>query len=528
MMTIPSRRTLLKAGGTGLATLMAPQLGRAQSGKTIRAVMHAPLRAADPIVSSAWTARNHGLNVYDTLLATDSKFQIQPQMAEGYEVSGDGLVYTFHLRSGLAFHDGAPVTSADAIASLKRWGQRDTMGARLMTYVAEFRAVDRRSFQIVLKSPYGQLLATLAKPASLFPFIMPERHAAQSAAQPLTEFVGSGPFRFLSNEFQPGNRAVYERNPNYVPRSEPADGFAGGKVVKVDRYEWISMPDFQTAANALVRGEIDVVEALPHDLIPTVRRDANIVVADYDLLGATSICRMNWLTEPFNKREIRQAVLYASDQVDWLEAQVGNSEYYHPSTAMFGRGTPLESQVGWDGKPDLAKARELLKKGGYNGAPVVILQGTDSPILYGPSAVTAQKLRAIGMTVQVLSMDWGSVLARRAKMDPATRGGWSLYHYTTDTVGLVNPLGNAMIDARGKEAGIGWPDDAEIEALRDKFALEQKPEGQKAIAEAIQARAYEVVTHVPGGVLSMPMAHSNKLTGFLKASAPIFWNVDKA
>lgn len=523
-----SRRSLLKAGAAGFAAGMMPRIARAQSNKVIRAVMHAPLRATDPLINTAWTGRNHGLNIYDTLFSTDSKFRIRPQMVDAHEVSSDQLTYTFRLRSGLKFHDGAPVTSADVVPSLQRWAKRDTMGARMMTFIAEMKPVDERTFQIVLKSPYGQVLQTLAKPSSIMPFIMPARLAAQPPEQPVTEFVGSGPFRFIASEFRPGSRAIYERNPDYVSRDEPSDGLAGGKVVKIDRYEWISMPDMQTAANALINREIDFLEAAPHDLLPSLAAARDITVADYNPLGFMAVCRMNWLTEPFNRQEIRQAVMYASDQVDWLDAQVGNPEYYQTSAAMFGATTPLASEAGWNTKPDLARAKELLKKGGYNGAPVVMLQGTDSPLLSGSSTVTAQKLRAIGMNVVVQTMDWGSVLARRVKQDPTAQGGWSIYHYVTTTTELMNPLANTLLDTRGKAGGFpGWPEDAQIEGLRNTFALEPSIDAQKTVAESIQTRAYEVMTHIPGGQYRQPVSHSTSLKNIVAAPAPLFWNVEK-
>lgn len=523
-----SRRSLLKAGAAGAAFGMMPRLAQAQSGKVIRAVMHAPLRATDPLINTAWTGRNHGLNIYDTLFSTDSKFQVRPQMVDSHEVSSDSLTYTFRLRSGLKFHDGAPVTSVDVIPSLQRWAKRDTMGARMMTFVAELKAVDERSFQLVLKSPYGQVLQTLGKPSSIMPFIMPARLAAQPPEQPVTEFVGSGPFKFVTSEFRPGSRAVYERNADYVSRDEPSDGLAGGKIVKIDRYEWISMPDMQTAANALINREIDFLEAAPHDLLPSLAAQNHITVADYNPLGFMAVCRMNWQTEPFNRPEIRQAVMYASDQTDWLDAQVGNPEYYQTSAAMFGVTTPLASEAGWNTKPDLARAKDLLKKGGYKGEKVVMLQGTDSPLLSGSSTVTAQKLRAIGMNVEVQTMDWGSLLARRVKQDPTTQGGWSMTHWVTTTTELMNPLANTLLDTRGKVGGFfGWPEDAEIEGMRNKFALEPSVEGQKAVAETIQKRAYDVMTHIPGGQFRQPVSHSKALKNIVPAPAPLFWNVEK-
>jgi peptide/nickel transport system substrate-binding protein len=157
-----------------------------------------------------------------------------------------------------------------------------------------------------------------------------------------------------------------------------------------------------------------------------------------------------------------------------------------------------------------------------------MLQGTDSPLLFGSSTVTAQKLRTLGMNVEVLTMDWGSLLARRVKQDPASQGGWSMYHYVTTTTELMNPIANILVDTKGKAGPFpGWPEDAQIESLRDKFALESNPDQQKTIAETIQARAYDVVTHIPGGQIRQPVAHSKTLKGIVPAPAPLFWNVEK-
>ena len=144
---------------------------------TIRAVMHSGLRITDPIITTAYIARNHGYMIYDTLFATDANFKVQPQMVKEYSVSDDKLTYTFTLRDGLKFHDGAPVTSADCIASIQRWGKRDSMGQKLMEYTVSLDAVDDKTFTLKLKQPYGLVLTSLGKPSSNVPFIMPKRIA---------------------------------------------------------------------------------------------------------------------------------------------------------------------------------------------------------------------------------------------------------------------------------------------------------------------------------------------------------------
>ena len=107
----------------------------AQAANTVRAVMHSDLRVIDPGFTTAYITRDHGYMVYDTLLATDASFKVQPQMAD-WKVSDDKLTYTFTLRDGLKWHDGAPVTAEDCVASLKRWAAVDGMGQQLMLFTA--------------------------------------------------------------------------------------------------------------------------------------------------------------------------------------------------------------------------------------------------------------------------------------------------------------------------------------------------------------------------------------------------------
>lgn len=523
-----SRRDLIKLGGAAALAHSAPRLSFAQSkSRVIRAVMHTSLRVTDPLVVPAWTTRNHGYNIYDTLFSMDSKLNYKPQMVEAFDVSSDGLTYTFHLRSGLKFHDGAPVTSEDVVASLKRWGARDPMGISLMAATGELAAVDQRTFRLTLKRPFGHVLAALGKPSSAVPFIMPARIAATPPSQQITEYVGSGPFRFVTGEFKPGIKAVYERNPDYVPRQEAPDGLAGGKVVKVDRYEWITISDFQTSLNALVNNEIDYFENPTHEMIPNADK-LGVKLFDYNPAGFSGFCRPNWLSPIMAKQEIRQAILQAMNQQDWLDAQVGDPKYYRVSSAMFVPDMPYATEAGWNTKADVAAAKALLAKGGYKGEPITLLQVSDAPIISPLVDVAAQALRQIGMNVKLASMDWLSVLARRAKQEPGENGGWDLTFATQAAVDIFNPIINGHLMAVGKSGPYGWAEDKTLMDLRQSFIDETDAAKQKAIAETIQKRAYEVVTHIPTGMFKQPSMHRPNLSGFIPALVPVFWNVEKA
>ena len=201
-----SRRKLLKLA-TALPTAVAlpvawtRRASAANGKKTLTAVMHSDLRITDPGYTPAIITRDHGYMVYDTLLGIDSGFRVRPQMAD-WAVSDDRLVYTFTLRDGLRWHDGAPVTAEDCVASLRRWGRSiDSMAQKLMEFTASIEAADARTIVIKLKEPYGLVLDTIAKPSSFLPFMMPKRLAETPPDKQIPEQIGSGPFKFLQAEF---------------------------------------------------------------------------------------------------------------------------------------------------------------------------------------------------------------------------------------------------------------------------------------------------------------------------------------
>jgi peptide/nickel transport system substrate-binding protein len=470
--------------------------------------------------------------VYDTLLATDANFKIQPQMAD-WKVSDDKLTYTFTLRDGLKWHDGAPVTAEDCVASLKRWAKVDGMGQKLMDFTAALEATDARTITLKLKEPYGLVLESIGKPSSLAPFMMPKRMAETPPNQQITEQIGSGPFKFVQAEFEPGVKAVYEKNKDYVPRKEAPSWTSGGKVVKVDRVEWITMADAQTAVNALQSGDIDFVEIPPFDLLPALAANKEIQVETLNRLGFQTIGRMNFLYPPFDNVKVRRAAFKAMNQKDVLDAMVGNPEYYRICGAVFICGAPLATDAGSESLVKgngMAEAKKLLAESGYDGTPVVILAPGDVVTLKAQPIVAAQLLREAGFKVDVQAADWQTVVSRRASQKPPKEGGWNMFFTNLTGADVVNPVGNLQISGRGKNGGwFGWPEDSRIEAMRDAFSRSSSPEEQKKIAVDIQKEVYDQVIYIPLGQYLLTSAWRKSLSGILDGPAtPVFWNIDKS
>ena len=450
----------------GSAVAVVPALA---DNSTFRAVVRADLKNIDPIWTTAYISRNHGYMVWDTLFATDENFEIHPRMAESADVSEDGLTYTIKLRPDLTWHDGSAVTPDDCIASIRRWGQRDSMGQQMMVVVESIEAVDDLTFMIKLKEPWGLVLAALGKMSSNVPFMMPKRLAETDPFEPVPDSIGSGPYIFVKDEWVPGSKVVYIKNEDYVPRSEPASAAAAGKVVKVDRVEWIYIPDPATTMNALVNGEVDLWETPTVDMVPLLEQHEGVELAVIDPLGTQGWLRPNHLHFPFNHPSARKAVLYSVNQEDYLRAIVGDPKLYRVCDAYFICGAPNESSVGVEALEtvDHDKARVLLKEAGYNGEKIILMQPTDIAALNESLQVTAQLLRQSGIDVEVQTVDWSTRTSRRTKRMTPEEGRGHNFHTSWIAPDLVNLVPDTGVSGGGKEkAWFGWPYDPEIEALR--------------------------------------------------------------
>ncbi|MEJ0069207.1 MAG: ABC transporter substrate-binding protein [Pseudomonadota bacterium] len=511
-----------------IAVLLAAPAVAQPAPNTFRAVPIQLVRIFDPHFTSSFTTRDFGYLVFDTLFAINDKFEPQPQMVERWTVSPDQLTYRFTLRAGLKWHDGAPVTAADCVASIRRWATRDGMGQALLAAAKDLVVVDDKSFEILLREPYGQVVPALSKVGALVPFMMPKRLAETPASQQIPEVIGSGPYRFRSDLSPIGVKVVLDRFADYVPRSEPPVWASGAKLAKVDRIELNGMPDSQTAANALIRGEVDFVEAVPIDLLPLVEKSPDLHVRVTNKLGFQNIMRMNEMQPPFNDIRVRRAVAMAVDQTEYLEAQIGNPEYFKVCAAMYMCDTPLATAAGAPVR-DLAKAKQLIAESGWPlKTPIVLLNVTDSPSIAPLAPVTAQMLRALGFTVDVQSMDFGAFASRRLVQGPVSEGGWNIGHSTLTGPEVANPSVSVALDSSGTAAAWwGWPKDAEVERLRSAYAHETDPAKQKQIAEQVQIRAYDQVVYLPLGEFQNVTAARANIVGLLDAPPTLLYNIEK-
>ena len=527
---ITRRAVTASVAGLAVASVTRPGWSQATR-KTLRIVPQAEPLVFDPHQSQANVTSVHAMMVYDTLFSWDSDMVPQPQMVDTWTKSPDGLLYTFTLRPGLTFHDGTGVTTRDVIASLRRMLIRDTQNQILARVIASMDRVDDRSFTLRLTEPFNYVEFLLGGSNGVVGAIMREKEALTDPYKPITEIVGSGPFRFVKDEYQSGARLVYEKFAAYQPRPEPASGFAGGKTVKVDRVEFVIIPDATTAYAALQRGEVDFLDAPSLDLLPTVVNNKDIVIGEVWPIETYAVLRFNHLYPPFDNVLARRAVAHAVSQKDYMTAAYGDPHYWRECYAFWVCGSPNGTEVGSDAyrKPDLDLARSLLKQSGYKGEPVVLIGGSDIPAYQQMSLVTADLFKRIGINVDMQLSDWGTVSSRRGKKDPPAQGGWNVFHTSANGAQLASPLTSpsTITTCDGKNF-VGWPCDQAEEDMRIRYIRETDPVKQRALLENMHTELWSSLPYVPLGQFRQPFLWRSNVKGVVKANTLVFWNIEKA
>lgn len=523
------RRPFLRAAAAALLAFAAAGASAQDGAKVLRMVPQTDLKILDPIWTTAFVTRDHGYMVYDTLFGVDVTGKPQPQMVEKYTASPDAKVWTFTLRKGLAFHDGQPVTSADVIASLTRWGKRDSLGQRMFAAMDKIEATGDTGFRMTFRQPFGVVLEALAKPSGSPAFIMPKRVADTPADKQIDDYTGSGPYVFAKSEFRPGEKVVYLKNKAYVPRNESPSGLAGGKRVYVDKVEWIILKDAQTQSNAIANGEVDMLSWMPAEHYATLRTNPKLQTVSPTFAGSYYL-HLNHHIPPFDNPKIARAAMLAVNQEALMRGQMVFRDLYRTCTSIYPCGSPLatESNPLFTGKPQFDEAKRLLKEAGYDGTPIVLMHPADFNLLNKLSPVMAQLLKQAGFNVDMQSMDWPTLLMRRTKKDPADKGGWNAFITGWGGSDTLNPLFFAPLTGNGEKGWFGWNNDPKLEELKGAFVGATDAAVRKRLAGEIQARAMETGLFAPlGETNNLSVVRRGEVEGVLLAPVNVFWNIKK-
>jgi peptide/nickel transport system substrate-binding protein len=358
---------------------------------------------------------------------------------------------------------------------------------------------------------------------------MPERLAKTDPFKSITEVIGSGPYRFLKDEYVSGGSAAWQKYDGYVPRQEAPEWSSGGKVAHFERIEWKIIPDAATASAALQNGEVDWYEQAQSDLVPLLKKNKNIVLGPSNPQGYVGGLRFNCLHPPFNDVRLRRAVQMAVNQSDYMRAIMGDdTSSWHTCYSQYPCGTTYGIEVDLPvQKGDLEAARKMIKEAGYNGAKAVIINPTDFPTIGPLGDITYDLMKKIGIDVELQDTDWGSVVQRRATKEPVEKGGWSVFHTWFTGGFILNPVVTAPYRGQGASAWFGWYDNPKIEQMTQEWLDAEDDDTRKKIAAAIQLENYSQVPTINLGQFQIPTAYRKSLSGKLEFTGPVFWNIKR-
>ena len=486
-------------------------------GGTLRVVSQASIPSLDVAFSGAYVTTAVSSHIYETLFGWDNNIQDQPVMVDSWESSDDSLSWTFNLRDGMVFHDGAPVTADDVRSTYERWLPSWCSLASLMREFQgddSFVVNDDLSFTINLTEPTGSVVMSVAKPYCS-PRIMPSRiDDGVEATTAVEEWVGSGPYQFV--RWAQGDRVILERFDGYQSRTDPASLYTGEVKAYIDEIVWLEIPDEETKLAGLETGEWDVVDGAGLDFYARVSDNADLTVPLYKPGHRTNL--LIPANAPFDETNTRLAFQTGIDVANVM-ASLGPSELWTLCPAIFFCGTRWETDAGADefyNLNDKAAARTMLADSGYDGETLVLLNPTDYSTITPTGFVVKSEMEALGFNVEMPGLDWATVVTRFGNPESfAVATSWDVHWNST------SPLEHEAI---GSNFPVFPPPVPRLHELRKQFAQAITEPDKLRLVDELQVEFYRNVPALYLGVFYSIYPATSALKNFEVKAFPYYAN----
>jgi peptide/nickel transport system substrate-binding protein len=483
-----------------------------RKGGVLRVGMIGEPPTLDVHTTTAVITREIAINMLEGLYALDAKYQPVPLLAEGHEVLDGGKRYAIRLRKDVKFHSGKPLTSADVVASLKRWGAMASTGKATFKVVEAVEAKGPNAIEIRLKEPSGSLLTVLAQVDNAA--LIYSKDALDAAGEgPLKEFAGTGPYRFV--EHKPDRHIKLARFDGYAARAEPPSGLAGRRTAYVDEILFMPVPDYATRQAGMVTGEYDYIQQVKPDQYDRVKSSPGVETVVVKPYG--------WVTIVFNMKQglmtdqrLRQAAQAALDVEPMMLAGLGHKDFYRLDPGLFFQELPWHSKIGAAGynQRDKDKARRLLKEAGYTGQPMRWIVTTEYEHHYKPAVVAKSQLEEVGFKIDLQVSDWATVVQRRNKPEL-----WDAF--STAFTFVPEPTTSAQVLCEWP----GWWCSPEKETLLQAMGRELDFKKRYVLWEKVQTIFYTEAPRLKIGDYFRLDARRKDVLGYEPGPYMHFWNV---
>ncbi|MCX7278931.1 MAG: ABC transporter substrate-binding protein [Burkholderiales bacterium] len=502
------RRTVLLLS---MGAALLPWAVHAQAPKSaLNLAMVAEPQTLDPMASSADLVGTIMQHVYEPLFTFDAKWNVVPMLAEAMpKVSSDGKQYTIALRAGVQLHNGRALTADDVVASLKRWMEVSPRGKALAKEVDDLSAKGPLTVTISLKNPYAPLLPQLALPSGMAAIM-----AKESIAQPLKEFVGTGPYKF--KERHPDQYVLLTRFDGYSARKEAPNGYGGKKTAVVEELRFIPVPNANTRVEGALSGQFQFADLLPIEALPRLEKATDKVVPIMTPSFGFPYLVFNTKEGVMAPVAVRQAVQTALGEGEMLAAGFGDTRFFTAEGNHFPKGTPFYSAAGVDkyNERNPAKAKAAAAAAGYKGDPIRILTSRQYDFHYNMALIMAEQLKKAGFKVDLNVVDWATLVQRRndSKL-------WDIY--VTHSGQFPEPM---LSPPQLGDGAPGWWSTPAKQAALSALNQETNPTKRAALWGKVQQVVYDEVPYINVGKFNSLSAKSPALEGYTPATWPFFWN----
>ncbi len=501
------------SGGQNASGSPSPSAGSSQEAKEYKNELNIALTAQPPTLDAPMTVSTAALdtagNIFEQLYTMNANYEPTPELAESAERSEDGLTYTFKLRQGVKFHNGKEMTSDDVVASMNRWLVTSSRAKTLLTN-AKFEAVDTYTVKLTVEQPTSDVLILIASQAQ-FPAIMPKEIVESAPAEGITDYIGTGPYKF--KEWKQDQYIHLVRNEDYKGSDAEPSGYSGRKSAATENLYYHFVTDHATRVAGIKTGKYDVADAIPIENYDELEADKNVTL--HTNPGGTLTAFMNTTEGLFANEKIRQAVLAALNNDEIMLASFAKPELYSLAPGYLNTAqTQWATDAGKEyyNQANEEKAKQLLADAGYNGEEVTLLTTKDYNEMYTATLVIQEQLRKIGMNVKVDNYDFPTFLETKNN-----RSKWDLfvastgYQQTPPQLLAVNPDWAGLNNDTVKNG---------LAAIRGAAT----PEAAKAEWEKVQQFLYEFGSSTVIGHYNVLVATSKSLEGFEQFKSPVVWN----
>lgn len=510
---LPRRAFLMRPAAFALAVCLLAAAGTAQAQAArhyATLAMVAEPQTLDPMASTADLVGTIMQHVYEPLYTFDAKWNVVPMLAEALpKISADGKTYSIALRKGVLLHSGRELNSDDVVASLQRWMDTSPRGKALAKELDSLKATGPLGIEITLKSPYAPLLAQLALPSGMAAIM-----AKESIAQPLKDFVGTGPYRF--KERKPDQYVLLTRFDKYSARKEPASGYGGKREALIEELRFVPVPSANTRVEGALAGQYDFADLLPVEALTRLEKSGGKTVPILTPSFGFPYLVLNTKEGVAASLPLRQALQTAIGEGEMLAAGFGDTRFFAAEGNHFPKGSPYYSTAGVEqyNQRNAAKAKAAAEKAGYKGEPIRVLTSRQYDFHYNMALLMAEQLKRAGFKVDLNVVDWATLVQRRndAKL-------WDIY--ITHSGQFPEPM---LSPPQLGDGAPGWWGTPTKQAALAAFNHEADPAKRAALWGKVQQLVYDEVPYINVGKFNGLSSRSPALDGYVPATWPFFWN----